>query len=104
LLEVAQAVGTDTGNLSRIERGSQTPSGELAARLHNYYGGEVDWPEIMNIRRTSADDPPPPPDRRSGADRRQSANRRAEESPGRRQGDDRRAAERRRGEEETDAA
>ena len=37
LKDVADAVGTDTGNLSRVERGKQC-SVELAARLVDYYG------------------------------------------------------------------
>lgn len=41
LAKVAQAVGTDPGNLSRIERGEQAPSRELARQLFSYFGGRV---------------------------------------------------------------
>lgn len=37
LTEVAKSVGTDPGNLLRIERG-QVPGRELALRIHKYYG------------------------------------------------------------------
>lgn len=39
LLEVARAVGTDTGNLSRIEKGKQQ-SPELAPKLVEFFGSE----------------------------------------------------------------
>lgn len=38
LEQVAAATGTDTGNLSRIERGAQTPSKALAKKLADYFG------------------------------------------------------------------
>jgi transcriptional regulator with XRE-family HTH domain len=47
LHEVAAAVGTDTGNLSRIERGLQVPNKELTDALVRYYGGEVTEIQIM---------------------------------------------------------
>lgn len=44
---VAAAVGTDTGNLSRIERGKQT-SLALAAALVDYFGvGDITEAEIL---------------------------------------------------------
>lgn len=53
LAALAEAVGTDVGNMSRIERGQQMPGRELAARLHAYFDGAVDWPAILGI--TDAD-------------------------------------------------
>lgn len=44
LEQVASATGTDTGNLSRIERGLQTPSDALAEKLAHYFG-----PPLTNI-------------------------------------------------------
>ena len=41
LAEVARAVRTDTGNLSRIERG-QPPQVDLARRLADYYQVSLD--------------------------------------------------------------
>ena len=41
LEEVAEAVGTDPGNLSRIERGLQPPKKDLARALYKFYGGAV---------------------------------------------------------------
>lgn len=38
LKQVADAVGTDGGNLSRVERGTQTPSKELTEALVKFYG------------------------------------------------------------------
>jgi transcriptional regulator with XRE-family HTH domain len=37
LATVAAAVGADPGNLSRIERGEQTPQRDLARKLFEYY-------------------------------------------------------------------
>ena len=41
LEDVAAAVGTDAGNLSRIERGIQLPSGQLAQRIADFYGKKI---------------------------------------------------------------
>lgn len=41
LEQVASATGTDTGNLSRIERGFQTPSQALAKKLADYFGPPI---------------------------------------------------------------
>lgn len=38
---VAQAVGTDQTNLSRVEKGEQLPKRTLARALYAYYGGVV---------------------------------------------------------------
>lgn len=47
LEDVARAVGIDSGNLSRIERGRQTPGRDLAARLSEHFGGRVTEMEII---------------------------------------------------------
>jgi transcriptional regulator with XRE-family HTH domain len=47
LQEVAKEVDTDQGNLSRIERGEQTPSKELAAALSAFFGHEVSEMQIL---------------------------------------------------------
>lgn len=52
--DVAQAVGIDAGNLSRIERGVQTPSKELAEKLSKYFDGEVTEIQIFYPERFAA--------------------------------------------------
>lgn len=47
LQQVSDAVGTDTGNLSRIERGIQIPSKELAEALVKYYDDEITETQII---------------------------------------------------------
>ena len=47
LEQVAEAVGTDTGNLSRIERGVQVPGRELTEKLAQYFGNEVTETQII---------------------------------------------------------
>ena len=42
LKDVAQQVGTDAGNLSRIEQGKQNPSLALARKLASLYGISLD--------------------------------------------------------------
>lgn len=44
---VANAVGIDTGNLSRIERGIQVPSKDLTEKLAKYFEGEVTETQII---------------------------------------------------------
>ena len=39
---VATEIGTDAGNLSRIERGRQFPGRELARELASYYGLSIE--------------------------------------------------------------
>lgn len=41
LEQVAEKVGTDQANLSRVEKGRQIPKRELARRLFQFYGGSV---------------------------------------------------------------
>ncbi|MCW5597678.1 MAG: helix-turn-helix transcriptional regulator [Chitinophagaceae bacterium] len=50
LERLAEAVDSDVGNLSRIERGIQTPNKALAERIVKYFNGEINvfqitWPE-----------------------------------------------------------
>lgn len=45
--QVAQAVGTDSGNLSRIENGKQKASPDLAERLAKHFGGEITEIQIL---------------------------------------------------------
>lgn len=54
LQEVSSAVGTDTGNLSRIERGLQIPSKELAESLVKYYDNEITETQIIYPERFAA--------------------------------------------------
>ena len=42
LSEAAKKLATDAGNLSRVERGSQWPSVELAKRMSSLYGMSLD--------------------------------------------------------------
>ena len=52
--QVAAAVGIDTGNLSRIERGLQVPSKELTEKLAKYFGGEITELQIIYPERFAA--------------------------------------------------
>jgi DNA-binding XRE family transcriptional regulator len=45
--QVASTVGIDPGNLSRIERGKQVPSKDLAEKLCQVFGGEVTETHII---------------------------------------------------------
>ncbi len=47
LEDLAAEIGSDTGNLSRIERGEQVPSKELTDALVAYFEGEVTEMQIM---------------------------------------------------------
>ncbi len=44
---VAEAIGTDAGNLSRVERGIQKPSVWMAERLAKHFDGEITEMEIL---------------------------------------------------------
>lgn len=57
LQDVADAVGIDTGNLSRIERGLQVPSKDLTEKLARHFDNEVTETQIIYPERfASADD------------------------------------------------
>jgi transcriptional regulator with XRE-family HTH domain len=47
IVEVSRAVSTDQGNLSRIERGEQKASTELAEKLAKHFGNEISEMEIL---------------------------------------------------------
>jgi transcriptional regulator with XRE-family HTH domain len=47
LTQVAQAIGTDAGNLSRVENGKQNPSPRMAARLAKHFGYEITEIQIL---------------------------------------------------------
>ena len=47
LVQVATSIGTDAGNLSRIENGKQKPSTTMAARLARYYNNEISEIQIL---------------------------------------------------------
>jgi DNA-binding XRE family transcriptional regulator len=47
LQKVASAVGTDAGNLSRIENGKQRASPELAERLASHFGYAISEIQIL---------------------------------------------------------
>lgn len=75
--QVASAVGIDSGNLSRIERGQQTPSKKLTEKLVAFFGGELTEVQILFPERFTeppASPPEPPattpeytgPERRTG--------------------------------------
>lgn len=49
LQKVADAIGTDTGNLSRIERG-QTPNTPLTKKILAYFAGEVSEVQLLQPR------------------------------------------------------
>ena len=57
LQDVAAAVGSNTGNLSRIERGQQVPGRDLAERLAKYFGNEVTETEIYYPERFIKQEP-----------------------------------------------
>lgn len=59
IVEVSRAVGTDPGNLSRIENGKQRASTELAAKLATHFGGAITEMEILYPERYCADDAKP---------------------------------------------
>lgn len=47
LQQVADSVGIDTGNLSRIERGQQVPNKELAEKLAIFFNGDITEIQII---------------------------------------------------------
>lgn len=54
--QVADAVDIDPGNLSRIERGTQVPSKDLAEKLAKYFDGEINEIQIIYPERFACDD------------------------------------------------
>ena len=47
IVEVCRAVGTDPGNLSRVENGKQRSSTVLAERLAKHFGSDLTEMEIL---------------------------------------------------------
>jgi putative transcriptional regulator len=47
IVEVCRAVGTDPGNLSRVENGKQKASTELAAKLTQHFENEINEMQIL---------------------------------------------------------
>lgn len=47
LTQVANALGVNQGNLSRIERGVHPPSKQLAIRLARHFRGEITEDQII---------------------------------------------------------
>lgn len=45
--KLAAAVGSDVGNLSRIERGVQIPSKELAEKICQQFDGEINELQLI---------------------------------------------------------
>ena len=69
--QVAAAVGVDSGNLSRIERGVQVPGRELTEKLAKYFGNEVTETQIIYPERFMVpDEVEPVPETYAGPDRR----------------------------------
>lgn len=54
IVEVCRAVGTDPGNLSRVENGKQKSSTELAERLAKHFGESISEMEILYPERFPA--------------------------------------------------
>lgn len=54
--DVAKATNIDVGNLSRIERGKQVTSLEIAEKLCKYFGGEISEMQILFPQRFLASD------------------------------------------------
>lgn len=55
LQHVADAVGIDTGNLSRIERGLQVPTKDLTEKLAKFFNNEVTETQIIYPERFAAE-------------------------------------------------
>ena len=51
--QVAAAVGIDSGNLSRIERGLQVPTKDLTEKLARFFDNEVTETQIIYPERSS---------------------------------------------------
>jgi len=47
IVQVSASTGVDPGNLSRIERGSQTPSKDVAEKLAKFFGHDVTEIQII---------------------------------------------------------
>lgn len=56
LAEVASSVGTDAGNISRIENAKQKPSPKLAEELVKFFNFEINELEILYPERFCVDE------------------------------------------------
>lgn len=56
IVEVSRAVGTDAGNLSRIENCKQRASTEMAEKLVAHFGSEITEIEILYPERFAKPD------------------------------------------------
>lgn len=64
IVQVAKAVETDPGNLSRIENGKQRASTDLAEKLAKYFDDEVSeiqilYPERFQVPQSATSTSPP---------------------------------------------
>jgi transcriptional regulator with XRE-family HTH domain len=55
--KLAYLVGSDVGNLSRIERGVQIPSKELAEKICKQFDGEVNELQLIYPERFATPEP-----------------------------------------------
>lgn len=53
LQEVADAIGSNSGNLSRIERG-QVPNSDLTAKIVAHFGGEISELHLLQPTKNQA--------------------------------------------------
>jgi len=51
IVQVATAINCDAGNLSRLERGTQSASLELAEKLSQFYEGKISEMQILYPQR-----------------------------------------------------
>jgi transcriptional regulator with XRE-family HTH domain len=58
---LAKIVGSDVGNLSRIERGVQTPNAQLAERICREFDGEINELQLIYPARYAEPAPQPAP-------------------------------------------
>lgn len=65
LQELAVVVGSDVGNMSRIERGVQIPSKDLAEKICKQFPGEINEIQLIYPERYS--DRPDDPDCQSAS-------------------------------------
>lgn len=60
IVEVCRAIGTDPGNLSRIENGKQRASTEIAEKLAKHFGDDITEIQILYPERFTGSGSPPP--------------------------------------------
>jgi len=67
LIDVSHAVGTDTGNLSRIENGKQKASLDLAERIATHYENKITELQILYPERYLKKEKSPVPRKQKAA-------------------------------------